>query len=194
MQRKAAPVLWAIVLLLLVLSGLGIAATVALSRTTRVGWARTVVWEGDKVDHIAGTIAHIDLPPGYAPEFGIRGLGFALASYSSMDQQGHLTLVQIPAWLPMNDDAIIRRARAALQEEQQGDVEIALTVVEEREIDIGDHSIFYSIAEGADNEGVDYRTMQLYYPGRNGKVVLVLEEPMSRWDDARAQALLASLR
>lgn len=194
MQRKAARVLWTIILLLLVLSGLGVAATVALSRTTRVGLARTVVVDGDKINSIAENIAHIDLPPGYAPEFGMRGLGFAMASYSPTDKQGHLTLVQIPAWLPMDDEAIIRRARASLQEEQQGDVEITLTVVEEREIDLGDHAIFYSIAEGTNDEGVDYRTMQLYYPGRNGKVALLLEEPVSRWDDARAQALLASLR
>ncbi|MCC6166283.1 MAG: hypothetical protein IT329_03560 [Caldilineaceae bacterium] len=204
MHRKSTRILFGLVLLLLVLFGLGVAATVALGRTSRVGFGRMVALEPGAIDGIAQGIAHIDLPPGYAPEFGMRGLGFSMAAYTPGDDLSQLMLIQIPEWLPMDEAAIIRQARASAAQNRQGrggpdgnsqsEVDLAVTVVEERKIDLGDHSVYYSIAEGTNEEGVAYRTLQVFFPGRHGKVVLLLEEPIARWDDGRAHALLASLR
>lgn len=194
MHRKSTRILLTLVLLVLVVLGLGVAATVALGRTTRLSFLRTMVWDADAIDSIAGGIAHIDLPPDYVPEFGMHGLGFAMASYTPGDNQSHLMLIQIPQWLPMNEESIIRQARASAAENRQEETELNLKVVKEREVDLGGHYVYYSIAEGTNEEGVAYRSLQVIYPGRHGKVVLLLEEPLTRWDDSRAQTLLASLR
>lgn len=194
MHRKSTRILVGLILFVLVLLGLGVMATVALGRTTRLGFLSTIVWDADDINRIAGRIAHVDLPPDYAPEFGVLGLGFAMASYTPGDGQSHLMLIKIPDWLPMDEEAVIRQARASAAQNRQDEVELNLTVVEEREIDLGGHFVYYSIAEGTNEQGVAYRTLQVFFPGRHGKVALLLEEPVSRWDDGRAQALLASLR
>ncbi|HXF63868.1 MAG TPA: hypothetical protein VNK95_19750 [Caldilineaceae bacterium] len=199
MRRKARLILLMIGLLLMLLLGLGGAAAAALGRTTWAGWSRTMVLDAEEINHIAGAIAHIDLPPGYAPEFGIHGLGFAMAAYGPGDDASHLMLIQIPPWLPMSEDAIIEQARAAQtsaqqEQEEHQEVELNLRIVEQREIDLGGHRVYYALSEGTNDEGLPYRSMQVFYPGRRGKIALLFEEPVSRWEDARAYALLASLR
>lgn len=204
MRRRSTPVLLAIGLLLLTLLGLGVAATVALGRTTRLGLAGTVVRDAEIIDRLAADIIHIEEPEGYEPDFGVRGLGFALAAYTPGDKRGHLMVARIPTWFPMDEDAIIRQVRNShtfVQQEMQEDRqeleaegELVLVVVEQRAIDLGDHSVFYSIAEGTSDEGVAFRSLQVFYPERSGRVVMLFEEPLERWDDTRAHALLASIR
>lgn len=194
MRRKARLILLMIGLLLVLLMGLGVTAAATLGRTTWAGWSRTMVMDAEEINRIADGIAHIELPPGYAPEFGIRGLGLALAAYGPGDDASQLMLIQIPNWLPMSEDDIFAQARASQARAQQEDVELDLRVVEEREIDLGDHAVYYALSEGTNDEGVRYRSMHVFYPGRNGKIALLFEEPVSRWEDAKAHALLASLR
>jgi hypothetical protein len=194
MHRKATLVLLSLVLVLVVLLGLGVAATVALGRTTQLGFARTIVVEDAAVNRIAGQIVHFDLPEGYTPEFGVRGMGFAMASYTPGDNLSHLMFIQIPTWLPMDEAAIIRQARDSQARAQQEDAELDLTIIEQREINLGDHTVFYAISEGTNDEGVAFRSLQVFYPTRTGKIALLFEEPIARWDDARVHALLASLR
>jgi hypothetical protein len=198
MRRKSTLILLGLILCLAVLLVLGGVATAALGRTARSGWTGFVVMDADGINRIAERIAYVEMPPGYAPEVGVRGGGFALATYTPGENQGHLTLAQIPAWIPVDEREMIRFVNANIREDsdtdQGADTDMEVTVIEERAIDLGDHSVFYSIAESTDDEGLAFRSVFVLYPRRNGKVVLQFQEPIDRWDDARAHALLTSLR
>lgn len=200
MRRKSTLILWGLVLFLMVLLAMGGVAAAALGRTARSGWAGFVVMDADEINRIAERIAYVELPSGYVPEVGARGLGLYLAVYSAGEAQGHLTLAQIPAWIPMDEREMIRWVQANIiadlddEPDPGSEDDVEVTVIEERAVDLGDHSVFYSITETTYDEGLASRSVLVFYPRRNGKVVLQFQEPVDQWDDARAHALLASLR
>jgi hypothetical protein len=193
MSRGTRIALWLCALALASLVVLGIAATASLGRLARGNLSRYMVTDPATVDAIGQAIAAFEPPPGYVPEGAIRLLGFALAAYDPNDEQSTLVLLQVPRWLPVSDEQLARFLRENLLSGDQTEEE-SVAVLEEQEIRVGDHTILYVVFEGVGDAGEPYRALQTLFPGRNGSVMLFLEEPLSRWNEARVQDLLASLR
>ncbi len=146
---------------------------------------------GDVV-HQAAQIADFTPPEGYQPEMAFEMNGYSIVSYNPGDGHSHLYLVQAPA----SEDITPEKLEAMLSQEKTGqkDRTTRLTVVEKRTATIRGQAVSLVISEGTNSHGDAYRQATTAFQGKGGLAMLVLEEPTSRWDDARLNQLIASIQ
>ena len=135
----------------------------------------------------ANRIADFTLPAGYREEYVVNIGGYLAVSYYTGDGHSHIFLIQGPPDLRIDRDSIWDMLPAY-------DRTTRLTVVETRSIVVRDQDTPLTISEGANSDGVAYRELAVPFQGKGGPALLVMSEPLTRWDRATVFTFVASIR
>ena len=143
-----------------------------------------------QVSHTAAEIADFDLPAGYGADFSATVMGYTMAAYRHEDGRSHLYLIQ------SHDATKGETLDARLDELSAGrrDEYARMTTIETRPTRVRGQEATLVISEGSNSEDMAYRQATAAFQGKNGPALLVLSEPLSRWDEERVNEFVASLR
>ena len=134
----------------------------------------------------ANRIADFTLPAGYREEYAVNLGGYQAVSYNPGDGHSHVVLLQGPQ-------------RLKVDRESMGEVvpvydrTTRLTVVETRSILVRGQETTLTISDGVNSARVAYRELTVPFQGKGGPALLVMSEPLTRWDRATVNAFLASI-
>ena len=145
--------------------------------------------ESKQVTSAAAEIADFDLPASYTADFTARMMGYTVAAFNLGDGHSHLYLIQSA------DEADGEKLASMLDEvvPGSGDPQTRMTIIETRPVTVRGQETILVISEGTDSEGGSYRQAAVTFDGQGGPALLVLSEPVERWDQATVDALLASI-
>jgi hypothetical protein len=141
----------------------------------------------EKVASVAAAIADVDLPIGYAPEFSASLRGYTVAAFNTGDGTSHLYLVQ------SENEADGEKLTQLLNELAPGTSDRQMTVTETRTAFVRGQATTLVIIEGVNSEGVPYRQATLAFQGKGGPALLVISEPVTRWNQETVDAFIASI-
>lgn len=144
------------------------------------------------VAKVAAQITDFALPEGYQPEMAVSLSGYSIAMYNPADGHSHLYLAQSTS----NQDITQEKLDEMLAQAKIGKSDRAtrMTVVEKRSVTVRGQETTLLISEGTNGDGDPYREVTVAFPGKGGPALLVMSEPTSRWDDARVDQLIASIK
>ena len=169
-----------------------LAAVVAIAAATLLACVPGASANGDTQDVIktASQIADFSLPSGYAPEFAGKIGNYTAVSYSPGDGHSHLYIVQSQN---ANDREELSKMLQSLVP-GSSDRHARMTVIENRTATIRGQSATVVISDGVNSDGQQYRQVTAGFQGKGGPALLVIEEPLTRWDQAVVDAFIASLK
>ncbi|MCB9418905.1 MAG: hypothetical protein H6667_03830 [Ardenticatenaceae bacterium] len=141
------------------------------------------------VNKTAVLIADFTPPSDYEPDFGLHTMGYTAVAYKN-GSIGHLYLAQ--SEMEADGDAL----QQALGEMVPGYryEEENLTVVEQRQVSIRNQAVTVTISEGMGWDNELLRQATAVFQGKAGPALLILQQPISQWDDAAVDAFLTSVR
>ncbi len=140
----------------------------------------------------AANIADFTLPEEYQPEYTLTLAGFTIVSYNPAGGYSHLFLVQAPADYK-EDQAKLEETLHQAQSGKKDDT-TRMTVVEKRSVAIRGQQTILVISEGVNSSDQPYRQATATFQGKNGPALLVISEPAARWDTARIDRFIASIK
>jgi hypothetical protein len=146
-----------------------------------------------KVAQIASKIADFKLPPGYKEDYGVEVADYAFASYTPGDDHSHILLIQVPPSVQV-DQAALERQMTQVTQSQSRKRPSRLTTTGTSQVNVRGQSVKFVVSEGTNSEGQAYRQMTGMFQGKHGLVLLTVEEPTSRWNQAAIDAFIASIR
>jgi hypothetical protein len=161
---------------------------------TYQGMARTMEFDGAQVTSKAAAIADFQLPEGYAPDYSFSAGGFNLVGYDPGDNHSHLILVQAPDWLKLDQADFEKQLRRNFGDMLGWGEKKETTIVDRRTLRVAGEPVEFAISEGVNSDGSEYRSMAGLWEGRNGPVLIYIEEPLSRWNQAEIDAFIASIQ
>jgi len=156
---------------------------------TACGVEATINTEKDKVASAAAEIADFDLPTSYNPEISASLKGYSLVSYNPSDGNSHLYLIQ------SQNETDGEKLAGILEQMTPGshDAQTRMTVIESRLLTVRGEEVTLVISEGVTSDGETYRQVTVPFQGKGGPALLVFSEPITRWDQETADALIASI-
>lgn len=150
--------------------------------------------DADKVTRVAATIADFTPPPGYAPEYAAQLAGYTLVAYNLGDGHSHLTLLQAPPDVTVDQDSLMRQLREMEPQPRTHNRPPEMTVVGESPLNVRGQSVTFVIAEGVNSDNQTYRQMLGLFEGKGGLTLLAISEPVTRWDQATVESFITSIR
>ena len=157
------------------------------------GLARTLEFDGAKVSSQAAAIADFELPEGYAPSYSFRAGGFKLVGYDPGDHQSHLMLVQAPEWVKLNAADFESYLRRNFGDMLGWGKKENNEIVDRRTLRVDGRAVEFAIGEGASSDGSSYRSMVGVWDSPRGAILIYVEEPVTRWNQAVIDAFIASI-
>lgn len=138
----------------------------------------------------ASAIADFEPPAGYTAEFTASLLGYTVAAYNPGDGHSHLYLIQ------SENEADAEKLDDMLTELVPGssDPNTRLTVIENRAATIRGQEVTLVVSDGTNSEGDPYRQVTAAFQGKGGPALLVLSEPIERWDQSAVDAFITSIQ
>ena len=167
----------------ILITGVLLLTLVACTRTAVVNDTARIVAKA------AAQIAAFELPPGYEPEFGLHALGYTVVAYNPGDDRSHLYLIQSEE---AAGGAALERVLQELVPGSQ-DAKTRMTVREQRPFTLRDQPVTLIISTGTNGAGEAIQQLTTLFQGKNGPVLLVLSEPVARWNQATIDTFLASI-
>ena len=128
------------------------------------------------------------------PDYSFSAGGFKLVGYDPGDNHSHLLLVQAPDWLKLNQADFEKQLRRDFGDMLGWGEKKESTIVDRRTLRVAGEPVEFAISEGVNSDGGDYRAMAGVWDGRNGPVLIYIEEPVTRWNQAAIDAFVASIR
>jgi hypothetical protein len=146
----------------------------------------------------AAAIAEFDAPAGYEPAYAFAMGGFNLVSYDPGDGRSHMLLAQGPEWLNLDPAAFEAQIRRDLGRRDLGgrrgwEERPESTIVDHRTLRVDGQPVEFVIGEGVNGDGHEYRTMAGVWNSARGQVLIYIEEPVTRWNQAEIDAFVASI-
>lgn len=158
------------------------------------GMAQALDYDAVDVRREAGAIAEFALPEGYTPSYSFHVGGFKLVGYDPGDEHSHLMLVQAPEWVKLNvadfEDYLRRNFGDMLG---WGEKENN-SIVDRRTLRVDGRAVEFTIGEGVSSDGTSYRSMAGVWDSPRGAILIYVEEPVTRWNQAVIDAFIASIR
>jgi hypothetical protein len=142
------------------------------------------------VSGTASQIADFTLPAGYSPEFAGRLGDYTAVSYSPGDGHSHLYLIQSRK---AEDQQKLSEMLTSLVPGSI-DWQSRMTVIESRSATIRGEDANVVISDGVNSAGQQYRQITAGFQGKGGPALLVIEEPLTRWNQETVDAFLASFK
>lgn len=164
-------------------------ALVLLTGLSACGTTYLVKTDSDQVASAAAEIADFDLPAGYSADFTAQLMGYTVAAFNPGDGHSHLYLIQSA------DEADGEKLAEMLEQLAPGssDPRTRMTVVETRPVIVRGEEGTLVISDGVNSEGDSFRQATVAFQGQGGPALLVLSEPVERWDQETVDAFLASI-
>ena len=143
-----------------------------------------------EVADMANEIADFDLPKGYQPEFSTSLNGYIVVSYNPGDGHSHLYLIQ------SDNEEDSEKLSNMLDQIAPGayDPQTRMTVLETVPVSVRGQEETLVISEGTTSEGETNHQAAVAFQGRGGPALLIISEPVERWDRAQVDSLLASIQ
>ncbi len=157
------------------------------------GMAGTMEFDGAKVSSQAAAIADFELPEGYAPSYSFRAGGFNLVGYDPRDGHSHLMLVQAPDWVKLDTAGFESYLRRNFGDMLGWGKKENSAIVERRTLRVDGEAVEFAIGEGVSSDGSNYRSMAGVWDSPRGAILIYVEEPFSRWNQAVIDAFVASI-
>lgn len=174
----------------LVVACLCLAATALVAARSAGGiLARTVNRDPQTVAKVGSGIATYDLPAGFGDGYAADLAGFSLVAYTGSDARSHITLVQIPGRLTLDQATIEGQMRQVSGTDEWS----GLTVVERQPCRIRGEETTLVVSEGLNHEDQRYRSASATFTGNGGAALVNISMPASRWDQTTIDAFIASL-
>jgi hypothetical protein len=153
------------------------------------GPANSINTNAAQVTKAAAEIADFELPAGYRPDFTARLMGYTIAAFNPGDGHGHLYLIQ------SEEETDADKLASMLESLAPGsnDPQTRMTIVETRPVSVHGEEVTLVISEGINSEGESYRQATVAFQGQDGPALLVLSEPVERWEQATVDVFLASI-
>lgn len=142
------------------------------------------------VSNAAAQIAEFDLPEGYIPEFSVNVMGYTVAAYNRGDGISHLYLVQSEK--ESDGEKLMQMLEDVLPAENN--YQNRTTVVETRSVTVRGQEEQMVVHEGVNGEGQPYRQALVTFQGNGGPALVVISEPLNRWDIRTVENLIASIQ
>lgn len=157
------------------------------------GLAQAVEFDADQVMMEASKIAAFQLPAGYAPDYSFSGAGFTLVAYDPGDNHSHLMFVQAPTWLHLDQAQFEKQLRRNFGDKMEWGQNDEVAIVDHRTLRVGGKPVEFTIGEGVNGDGDRYRSMAGVWDNPNGQVLIYIEEPLARWNQAEIDAFVATI-
>lgn len=143
-----------------------------------------------EVTSVASEIADFEPPAGYSSDFTANLLGYTVAAYNPGDGHSHLYLVQ------SEKESDAEKLAQMLEKLVPGssDRNSRLTVIENRAATIRGQATTLVISDGVNSDGDSYRQVTAAFQGKGGPALLVMSEPIERWDQSAVDAFVASIQ
>lgn len=146
-----------------------------------------------EVAEIASGIADYDLPPGFSEQFGMRFLIFDMVAFGSDDNKQAILLMQFSEMIGMDQAEMEQQMNQSVQE-QMGQQDLDLQVVDQTTTTIRDETVTLTIREGTDVDDETVRQITGAFPGKGGSALLMIVGPQQSWDQAAIDDFIASIR
>ncbi len=150
-------------------------------------------FDAAQVDQQAAAIAQFQPPAGYAPDYEFNAAGFRMVSYTPGDEHSHLMLIQAPSWLKLNQSEFEKQLRRSFGDKLEGLASEESALVDHRRLRVAGQPVEFTISEGINSIGDKYRSMAGVWDGASGQVLIYIEEPLSRWNQAKIDAFIATI-
>jgi hypothetical protein len=180
-----------IVVLLLLCAG---TFAISLSGLAWNGMASALEFDAAGVGREAAAIADFELPEGYAPSYSFRAGGFKLVGYDPGDHHSHLMLVQAPEWVKFDATDFENYLRRNFGDMLGWGKKEKSAIVDRRTLRVDGQAVEFAIGEGASSDGSNYRSMVGVWDSPRGAILIYVEEPVTRWNQAVIDAFIASIR
>lgn len=151
-------------------------------------WQR--ITDPTRVNTVASTIADFDLPEGYQPDYVIEALGHTVAAYKSSDDLSHIVLMN-----PSND---MMHGQAGIEgfipNDDSQNVWTDAQIQSRKQLQIRDYPAHMTTSDRTNGEGIRYRSINLVFEGKQGPALLVINQPLSQWDETTINTFIDSIR
>lgn len=166
-----------------------IASAIILTLTSACGTIEATN-DSQHITKLASKIADFDLPEGYTSEFSAEMAGYTLATYKGTSGPSHLYLIQ------SEKEADGEELQHMLTQLAPGssDPNTRMIVIENRPVTVRGQEVTVVISDGTNSDGDPYRQATVAFQGKGGPALLVLSEPMDRWNDETIASFLASIQ
>ena len=153
------------------------------------GFLRLLENEQDGVINSAKTIADFVLPEGYSPEFAVELMDYTVVSFKPNNTNSHLYLIQALS------DSDGENMLASLDNlvENAGPSQTDLALIESIPMTVRGTETNLMISEGINGEGISYRQAMVVFEGKGGIAMLILSEPLTRWNQDAVEAFIQSI-
>jgi hypothetical protein len=150
-----------------------------------------------RIAEIAGSISSLQVPPEYAPQFGMD-FGFGLmqmkmTAYARADESGMVMLMEMQAPPGTNKQQVEASFRQSLQQQghEQAITETSRVV---RKITINDEESEFAFVSGkAQDTQKAVRQVSGVFPGRGGPAFLMIFDTEENWDEDAIVRMIESL-
>lgn len=142
------------------------------------------------VNTVAHSIADFDLPSGYQPDYVIEALGYTVAAYNSTDEQSHLVFMQTPEEI-MPDETVLE---GFIANNDSQTVWSDAELINREQYQIRDFPANMTISDRTNGTGVRYHSMNLIFQGKLGTAMVVMNQPLSQWNDDTVTQFVESIR
>ncbi|MAU12978.1 MAG: hypothetical protein CL607_24380 [Anaerolineaceae bacterium] len=149
------------------------------------------LFDDARVNRVAASIAHFDLPAGYEPDYAVNILDYTIAAYKSNEGDGHLVWLQAPTGIMPSEQ--VMQGYVANNDQETMAWESSTLVSHEQRIVRGQPANL-TISDRINGNGEPYRSLNMVFEGENGTVLLVVNQPLALWDAAMIDAFIASIR
>lgn len=143
----------------------------------------------DKVASATEEIVDFDLPAGYSPEFSGKLFSYTLVSYNPGDGQSHLYLIQTEK--ESDGDKLANMIGQIVPGPY--DPQTRMTIIETRSITVREQEATMVISDGINSEGNPYRQIMVAFQGNGGPALITFSEPVTRWNQEKVDAFIASI-
>jgi hypothetical protein len=138
---------------------------------------------------VGAEIAAYELPAGFGPGSAVRLAGFAMVTHTAVDGRTHITLMQAPAALPLDEAELERQMSVASGTDQWSEVK----VIETRPCQIRGQAATLVVSEGVSHDGSRYLSASAVFEGNHGTALVNVSGPSETWDQALVETFVASL-
>lgn len=147
-----------------------------------------------QVTPIATDIADFDLPTGYKPTFGMSIAGFKVVSYDPGDGNSHIWLMQAPAGTELEGTELQREFQRMSERGPVVAQTRNLKQINSEQIKLRGQEVTLITSEGTNSDGASYRQCAAYFNGKGGPAMVIVEQPIARWNQEQVNQFLASIR
>lgn len=172
---------------------LGIIAIVGVAYAGSRFVAKSMTGDPGAVQEAAAKIADLELPEGYRADYAVNMAGFTMAAYNPGDGHSHLMLIQFPSGAHLDEAEMRRQVGKVARNAGRNDYD-GVKMVAQVPVTIRGQQVTATINEGVSSDGQPFRMAVAAFEGKSGPALVMLEEPIARWDQARMDALFASMR